>query len=179
MYHNYPCIVLELMPGGSLHDLLHRPPPPPSPPTNEAAAAEMAQGASSGARGDVTPVPEDLKCRIAREVAQGLCYLHSEQVIHRDVKAANVLLDDQLHASVTDFGVSTNFVGEHTAEAGTFRFMAPEVTRPNPLTVRSTSRPLPTLRHFLISVLTLAPRPARCSATRSTALPTVSTSDDP
>ena len=54
-------------------------------------------------------------------------------MIHRDIKSANVLLDAHQHAKVTDFGISTRFALDHTAETGTYRYMAPEVsTDPNP-----------------------------------------------
>jgi len=48
-------------------------------------------------------------------------------VIHRDIKSANVLLDEKRRAKVTDFGISTRFKPDHTAETGTYRYMAPEV----------------------------------------------------
>jgi serine/threonine protein kinase len=100
-------MVLEYMSGGSLHDLLHNPTP---------------------GRGDL---PAQLLARILAEVASGVAYLHSNGVMHRDVKTANVLLDDACHAKVTDFGISTRFcrtgMAEFTAETGTYRQMAPEV----------------------------------------------------
>ena len=62
------------------------------------------------------------------QVASGVAYLHANGVMHRDVKTANVLLDDSRHAKVTDFGISTRFGRvEYTAETGTYRQMAPEV----------------------------------------------------
>jgi len=59
--------------------------------------------------------------------------------MHRDVKTANVLLDERHHAKLSDFGIATYLVpaahgaeepfrrAEHTAETGTYRHMAPEV----------------------------------------------------
>lgn len=80
-----------------------------------------------------------LLLRIAHETAAGIAYLHGNDILHRDVKTANVLLDGLLHAKVADFGVSSSQVeiisqaaldptrGMHTAGVGTPRYMAPEV----------------------------------------------------
>lgn len=98
-----PSMVLEYMTGGSLHDLLHN--------TDKRA-----------------PIEIGLLSRIVAEVASGVAYLHANGVMHRDVKSANVLLDDSRHAKVTDFGISTRFGrSDYTAETGTYRQMAPEV----------------------------------------------------
>jgi len=70
------------------------------------------------------------------QVASGIAYLHRNRCIHRDVKCANVLLDQLLHAKVADMGLakaplavgsSGGTLGEHTVGAGTRRYMAPEV----------------------------------------------------
>ena len=71
-------------------------------------------------------------------------YLHRSEVIHRDVKSANVMLNEAKTAKVSDFGIATRFAAEHTAETGTYRFMAPEVraarrTPPRAIRPRGTS----------------------------------------
>ena len=68
------------------------------------------------------------------QVATGLAYLHQHRVIHRDIKAPNVLLDEQQHAKVADFGIATHARSgrEHTAETGSYRMMAPEVITHQP-----------------------------------------------
>jgi len=59
---------------------------------------------------------------IAMDVANGMAYLHSRNVIHRDLKPRNVLLTHNNRAKVCDFGLSvTNRGQELTAETGTYR----------------------------------------------------------
>jgi len=61
---------------------------------------------------------------------QSMIYMHSlnPKIIHRGLKSANVLLDEDMQAKITDFGVSreTNDA-TMTAGIGTYRWMAPEV----------------------------------------------------
>lgn len=76
---------------------------------------------------------DPLRFRIVLGLAEGLQYLHSYHVIHRDIKPANILLDDNYEPMLTDFGFS-RFVDEDstdkmTGETGSYRYMAPEVTR--------------------------------------------------
>lgn len=64
--------------------------------------------------------------RITRDVAAGLAYAHERKLMHRDVKPENILIFDDGHAALSDFGVS-RFAEERTlTEAGTLGYMAPE-----------------------------------------------------
>ncbi|CAA7018121.1 unnamed protein product [Microthlaspi erraticum] len=75
-----------------------------------------------------------IRLRIALEAALGLEYLHigcTPPMVHRDVKTANILLDENLKAKLADFGLSRSFqVGgesqDATAVVGTFGYLDPE-----------------------------------------------------
>ncbi|XP_028102864.1 probable LRR receptor-like serine/threonine-protein kinase At1g53430 isoform X3 [Camellia sinensis] len=71
--------------------------------------------------------------RICVGIARGLAYLHEEsrlKIVHRDIKATNVLLDKDLNAKISDFGLAKLDEEENThistRIAGTIGYMAPE-----------------------------------------------------
>ncbi|GAV72658.1 ACT domain-containing protein/Pkinase_Tyr domain-containing protein [Cephalotus follicularis] len=101
------CIVTEYMPGGSLYDYLHK-------------------------NANVLKLSQLLKFAI--DVSKGMEYLHQNNIIHRDLKTANLLMDTHNVVKVADFGVARfqNQKGVMTAETGTYRWMAPEVINHQP-----------------------------------------------
>ncbi|KDP35670.1 hypothetical protein JCGZ_09108 [Jatropha curcas] len=74
--------------------------------------------------------------KVVKDVASALTYLHEEWVeviVHRDIKASNVLLDDKLNAKLGDFGLARS--SQHAQDpqtthvAGTFGYIAPELAK--------------------------------------------------
>lgn len=58
------------------------------------------------------------------------CPVHYHKIIHRDIKPSNLLLGDDGHVKIADFGVSNEFEGSDallSSTAGTPAFMAPEM----------------------------------------------------
>lgn len=111
-------IVCELVPNGSLHDHLF---------------GSMRKKLS-------WPIRQ----KIALGTARGLAYLHygaEPAIIHRDIKASNILLDESFEAKVADFGLAkVNPEGKthlSTRVAGTLGYVAPEYALYGKLTERS------------------------------------------
>ncbi|KAJ7449255.1 kinase-like domain-containing protein [Mycena latifolia] len=67
------------------------------------------------------------------EIAVGLQYLHSQNIIHGDLRGANILLDDQGHVRLADFGLTVFADGPRarTNRGGSTRWMAPELLDPS------------------------------------------------
>ncbi|XP_028035533.1 mitogen-activated protein kinase kinase kinase 12-like [Bombyx mandarina] len=106
---NY-CIIMEFCQYGPLYDFLH-------------------SGASFTPRQII---------RWAKDIAQGMVYLHNRKIIHRDLKSPNVLVADNLVAKVSDFGTSREWDNESAVMSftGTVAWMAPEVIRHEPCSER-------------------------------------------
>ncbi|MCK8486829.1 protein kinase [Paenibacillus sp. MBLB2552] len=76
-------------------------------------------------------LPMELLIRFGLQMAEGLRYLHRHEppVIHRDVKPANLLVDDKGELQFVDFGIARTFIDgktEDTVQLGTVGFAAPE-----------------------------------------------------
>lgn len=75
-------------------------------------------------------VPEPLGAYISMQLVDAVDYLHSNGILHRDIKDENVVLDDLFHAKLIDFG-SAAFLTEKPFKAfcGTFEYCSPEVLK--------------------------------------------------
>eukprot|EP00980_Cylindrotheca_fusiformis_P006884 scaffold1442_cov128-Cylindrotheca_fusiformis.AAC.5 len=97
-----PMLVMEYMDHGSLYDMLHN---------------------------ETMHIERNLLLHILQDVSQGMRFLHSSipQVIHCDIKSANVLVDSRFRAKVADFGLSQD--KDIAGITGTAYWMAPELLR--------------------------------------------------
>ncbi|KAF8940985.1 hypothetical protein BGZ58_003407 [Dissophora ornata] len=84
----------------------------------------------------VTRLNWEDKKRIVVEVALGLAYLHSQGIVHRDIKGPNILLTKHDEAKLCDFGIAKVISSATCAstymQKGTQRWMAPELMRARP-----------------------------------------------
>ncbi|KDQ52271.1 hypothetical protein JAAARDRAFT_703008, partial [Jaapia argillacea MUCL 33604] len=82
---------------------------------------------------------------IVDQVASALAYLHDENVVHGDLRGANILVDDRGHCRLADFGLAVfdeATKGAYTTrnEAGSTRWMAPELLFPEKFGMVGTRR---------------------------------------
>ncbi|RMB92363.1 hypothetical protein DUI87_31238 [Hirundo rustica rustica] len=99
-------LVMEYMDGGTLSDVISK-----------------------------TYLSEDEMAAISRECLQGLDFLHSNHVIHRDVKSRNILLRTDGSVKLADFGLFVQLTPElsrQSSVSGTSGWMAPEVVKGQP-----------------------------------------------
>jgi len=73
---------------------------------------------------------EDLIKSYTKQLLQGLSYLHSHRILHRDLKPQNILIDREGHIKLADFGLSRSFLlplRAYTHEVVTLWYRAPEL----------------------------------------------------
>ncbi|XP_058088672.1 serine/threonine/tyrosine-protein kinase HT1-like [Magnolia sinica] len=76
-------------------------------------------------------LPLDLVLILALDIAHGMHYLHSQGILHRDLKSENLLLGEDMCVKVVDFGISCleSQCGSREGIMGTYRWMAPEMIK--------------------------------------------------
>jgi len=96
---------------------------------------ELAQGELFETLEDDKRLPEDVVRKIAKDLVQALHYLHSNRVIHRDMKPQNILICPNGVVKLCDFGfarVMSQQTVVLTSIKGTPLYMAPEVVKEKP-----------------------------------------------
>ncbi|EDW39537.1 GL11903 [Drosophila persimilis] len=76
------------------------------------------------------PFTESEGATILRQVVAGLLYLHSHNIMHRDISLSNLLLSKEMHIKIADFGLATQLKRpdeRHMTMCGTPNYISPEV----------------------------------------------------
>ncbi|CAG8664532.1 6981_t:CDS:10, partial [Acaulospora morrowiae] len=88
------------------------------------------------------PLEETLIRSFVRQILQGLTYLHDKEIVHRDIKGANILVDNKGGIKISDFGISKKVEDQFRAAQrpslqGSVFWMAPEVVKQTAYTYKA------------------------------------------
>ena len=97
-------MITEYLPSGSLHEYLHE-----------------------SKKNRAKPLTDKQKIKIALQIAIAVQYIHSRQILHCDLKSANILIDKNFNIKLIDFGLSYFMSEAPNGYIGTARWMAPEI----------------------------------------------------
>lgn len=64
------------------------------------------------------PMPWEMRLKIAKGVARGLCYIHDKKHVHGNLKPNNILLGADMEPMIGDFGLERLFAGDNSSKAG-------------------------------------------------------------
>src|SRR5947209_1747639 len=120
---------------------------------------EYVEGRTLGSRLSDGPLPLDFAVRLAREIADALAAAHIAGIVHRDLKADNVIVTPSGHARVLDFGLARRLSGatdeviltQHGFILGTCHAMSPEQAAGGKVDARSDLFPLGILLHHMLT----------------------------
>lgn len=80
---------------------------------------------------EVVTLPETRTRHIMKQLFTAIEFLHSNKIVHRDIKAENILIDDHHNIKLSDFGFAS--VVEHDEQltdlCGTFEYLSPEIMK--------------------------------------------------
>ncbi|KAF7030471.1 hypothetical protein CFC21_042009 [Triticum aestivum] len=102
------CVITEFLSGGSLRSFLHKQ--------------------------EHKSLPLDKIISVGLDIAHGMGYVHSQGIVHRDVKPENIIFDGDCCAKIVDFGIACEeaYCDPLANDPGTFRWMAPEMMKHKP-----------------------------------------------
>jgi serine/threonine protein kinase/beta-lactam-binding protein with PASTA domain len=87
------------------------------------------------------PLGPDLVVSVSRQIVEALRYVHRRDIIHRDIKPQNIIVDDDGRVKVTDFGIaragSVSSVTEAGSSIGTAHYLSPEQAQGLPVEAAS------------------------------------------
>jgi beta-lactam-binding protein with PASTA domain/predicted Ser/Thr protein kinase len=87
------------------------------------------------------PLSADLIVSVSRQIVEALRYVHRRDIIHRDIKPQNIIIDNEGRVKVTDFGIARAGGGTSLTEAGTSigtaHYLSPEQAQGQPVEAAS------------------------------------------